>query len=93
VEKERLLCFFTATTVIKLQATAWLPAAKTAIFEQYIYENDHFAKTGSGQTWVKLKKSGVFRTGRGRCISESRPGSPVRSIGACSTYAAFFCFE
>jgi hypothetical protein len=26
------------------------PGEKNAILEQFVYENDHFAKTGSGQT-------------------------------------------
>jgi hypothetical protein len=35
---------------------------KTRLFEQFIYKNDHFAKTGSGQTWEKLRQKGVVRT-------------------------------
>jgi hypothetical protein len=35
---------------------------KTAFFEPFIYKNDHFAETGSGQTWGNSKKDGVFRT-------------------------------
>jgi hypothetical protein len=30
---------------------------KMMIFEPFIYKNEHFTKTGSGQTWGKLKKS------------------------------------
>jgi hypothetical protein len=36
--------------------------AKNAIFAQFMYQNDRFAKTGSGQTWEKHTKSGLFRT-------------------------------
>jgi hypothetical protein len=37
--------------------------AKNGIFEPFIDRNDHFAKTGSGQTSGKLKKrEDVFRT-------------------------------
>jgi hypothetical protein len=39
--------------------------AKTGIFEPFIYRNDHFAKTGSGQTWGKLKKKMPFFAPRG----------------------------
>jgi hypothetical protein len=31
-------------------------------FAPFISKNDHFAKTGSGQTQGKLKKDAVFRT-------------------------------
>jgi hypothetical protein len=34
-----------------------LAGEKTALFVHFLYEFDHFAKTGSGQTWKKLKKS------------------------------------
>jgi hypothetical protein len=37
--------------------------AKNGIFEPFVYKNDPFAKTGSGQTQGKLKKDAVFRTG------------------------------
>jgi len=38
---------------------------KKALFEQFIYKNDQFAKTGSGQTQEKLRKKGVVcRTAR-----------------------------
>ena len=30
--------------------------AKNASFEQFVYKADHFTKTGSGQTWEKLRK-------------------------------------
>jgi len=30
--------------------------AKNARVEQFLYKNDHFAKTGSGQTLEKLRK-------------------------------------
>jgi hypothetical protein len=36
-----------------LARIVWLSAsfpAKTRIFEPFVYKNDHFAKTGSGQT-------------------------------------------
>jgi hypothetical protein len=33
---------------------------KTPLFAPFAYKNDHFAKTGSGQTWGKLKKDAVF---------------------------------
>jgi hypothetical protein len=43
-----------------------ISAAKNAPFEQFTYKNDHFAKTGSGQTQEKLSKKGrekgLFRT-------------------------------
>jgi hypothetical protein len=32
------------------------PPAKNGIFEQFMYKYDHFAKTGSGQTWGKRNK-------------------------------------
>ena len=42
---------------------ASLAAAKNGIFEPVVTKNDHFAKTGSGQTQGKLQKDGsVFRT-------------------------------
>jgi hypothetical protein len=34
--------------------------AKNGIFEPFIYKNDHFAKTGSGQTQGKLKNEVPF---------------------------------
>ena len=38
-------------------------AYANSLFGQFIYKNAHFAKTGSGQTWEKLRKKGsVFRT-------------------------------
>jgi hypothetical protein len=33
---------------------------KTPLFEPFIYENEHFTKTGSGQTEGKLKKEVRF---------------------------------
>jgi hypothetical protein len=41
--------------------TAWLdtecgPGKKTVLFEPFIYKNAHLTKTGSGQTYGKLKK-------------------------------------
>eukprot|EP01046_Picozoa_sp_COSAG06_P012688 COSAG06_NODE_753_length_12547_cov_928.116244_10_plen_94_part_00 len=45
-----------------MNSTVRVPA-KHAIFEPFIYENDHFAKTGSGQLRGKTqKKDGVIRT-------------------------------
>eukprot|EP01046_Picozoa_sp_COSAG06_P049710 COSAG06_NODE_7710_length_2403_cov_93.648003_3_plen_69_part_00 len=29
----------------------YLLVRKTPLFEPFIYKNDHFTKTGSGQTW------------------------------------------
>jgi hypothetical protein len=51
---------------------------KTPLFAPFVYKNDHFTKTGSGQTWGKHSKkvSGVFlRCGsagsiRGGVVSE-----------------------
>jgi hypothetical protein len=34
--------------------------ASGGTFEPFIYKNDHFAKTGSGQIQGKLKKDAVF---------------------------------
>ena len=34
--------------------------AQNVLFERFFYENDHFTKTGSGQTLRKLKKSTFF---------------------------------
>jgi hypothetical protein len=33
---------------------------KTALFAPFMYKMHYFTKTGSGQTWGKLKKSAVF---------------------------------
>ena len=33
---------------------------KNVLFEPSLYINDHFTKTGSGQTWEKLQKSKFF---------------------------------
>jgi hypothetical protein len=35
---------------------------KTPLFEPFIYKNDLFTKTGSGQTWGKLQTSPFCRT-------------------------------
>jgi hypothetical protein len=40
--------------------------AKNGIFEPFIYKNDHFAKTGSGQTYGKLPKMPFFAPKLGR---------------------------
>jgi hypothetical protein len=34
--------------------------SKNGLFEPFIYKNEHFTKTGSGQTWGKLKKEWRF---------------------------------
>jgi hypothetical protein len=34
---------------------------ENGIFEPFIYKNEHFAKTGSGQTLGKLKKGPFLR--------------------------------
>jgi hypothetical protein len=34
--------------------------SKNGLFEPFIYKNDHFTKTGSGQTWGKLQKRTFF---------------------------------
>ena len=39
---------------------------ENGIFEPFIYINEHFAKTGSGQTYGKLKKDAVFSGLNGR---------------------------
>jgi hypothetical protein len=36
------------------------PPAKHALLEQFMYINDQFAKTGSGQTEEKLRKKGCY---------------------------------
>jgi hypothetical protein len=38
------------------------PPAKNGIFAPFIFKNEQFAKTGSGQTQGKLQKDAVFRT-------------------------------
>ena len=44
-----------------------LPVSKNGLFEPFIYKNDLFAKTGSGQTWEKLQKS-MFSQGGARAL-------------------------
>jgi hypothetical protein len=39
--------------------------SKNGLFEPFIHKNDHFTKTGSGQTKGKLKKNGPFFLRRG----------------------------
>ena len=39
---------------------SWESGAKNACFAPFYTKNDHFAKTGSGQTWGKLEQRGVF---------------------------------
>jgi hypothetical protein len=45
--------------------------SKSGLFEPFIYKNEHFTKTGSGQTWGKLHKKTVF------------PQGVTQSMGAC----------
>jgi hypothetical protein len=42
---------------------SWESGAKNACFAPFYTKNDHFAKTGSGQTWGKLEQRGVFSAG------------------------------
>jgi hypothetical protein len=37
-------------TAVSAASAACRPAQETALFEPFVYKNDHFAKTGSGQT-------------------------------------------
>ena len=37
-------------------APSLLRASKNGLFEPFVYKNEHFTKTGSGQTYGKLKK-------------------------------------
>jgi hypothetical protein len=51
--------------------------ATNGIFEPFIYKNDHFAKTGSGQTYREnSKKDAGFRTQVSLRIVVSRPWLP-----------------
>jgi Ca2+-binding EF-hand superfamily protein len=43
-----------------LNDTKELGCEKRISFEQSMYENDHFTKTGSGQTWEKLRSEVRF---------------------------------
>jgi hypothetical protein len=36
---------------------------KMPLFAPFVYENDHFTKTGSGQTWEKLRQVAIFAGG------------------------------
>ena len=45
--------------------------SKNGLFEPFLYKNEHFAKTGSGQTQGKLPKDAVFR----RTVVREHPGA------------------
>ena len=68
----KLLLNLRAEDIVASAAWPSHSPAKNGIFEPFIYKNDHFAKTGSGQTWGKLKKRCRFshrelrRAGHGR---------------------------
>jgi hypothetical protein len=46
--------------------------AKNGIFEPFIYKNEHFAKTGSGQTQGNTQKKMPF-SAPGACTTTGRP--------------------
>jgi hypothetical protein len=53
-----------------------MPGEKTALFEPFIYKNDQFTKTGSGQTSGNLSKKARFVDAR-RAQATVRPLKPA----------------
>ena len=66
----------------------WVQVRKRRLFVPFLYQNDHFAKTGSGQTWGKhTQKQTALGAGKvkGGWLQTPLWEEPT-------PYIAFFCF-